>query len=323
MRLRLGLTDLARTRFAAATPYCELAVSVQVLQQPTSQFRRLWRSRRTPVPAQARRLQELIHAHGSVPTFLAPEGTGCLDDALDRIMSTPARQMRAELAEVRWTERPSAWVSDLAYGRRAALKELAAAMRAYHDQVLAPLWPSVQKVVSAELTARAWELAVHGAEATLNSLHPQICWRDGALDVHAPGESEIDLDGRGLRLMPSIWTRSAVPVSWRQPTLVYPIRAVSWAQLPTSNHHNRLATVLGTTRARVLRALTSAHSTTELARSIGISPASASAHAAALRGAGLVTTQRNGQAVRHELTELGRAMTSANPERTIAEAPLG
>lgn len=312
VRLRLGVADLARTTFAAATLYCKLAVSVQVLQQPTSQFRRLWCSRPCPVPAAARRLQELIPAHGSVPTFLAPESASCLDEALDRVLSTPVLQMRAELSEVRWTERPPAWVSDLAYGRRAALKELAAAMRAYHDQVLAPLWPSIQKVVSAELTARAWQLALHGAEATLNSLHRQIRWRDGVLDVHAPGNLDIDLEGRGLRLMPSIWTRPAVPVTWQRPTLVYPIRAASWAQLPANNNHDGLATALGTTRARVLLVLTSAHSTTELAQAIGISPASASAHAAALRGAGLVTTQRDGQAVRHELTDLGRAMTSIN-----------
>ena len=43
LRLRLGIEDLARTTFAAPTPYCELAVSAQVLQQPPSQFRRLWR----------------------------------------------------------------------------------------------------------------------------------------------------------------------------------------------------------------------------------------------------------------------------------------
>jgi DNA-binding transcriptional ArsR family regulator len=229
------------------------------------------------------------------------------------VLSTPAAQIRVELAEMRWTEAPSPWVSDLARGRRAALKELASAMRAYHDQILAPLWPSIQKVVSAELTARAWQLAVQGAEATLNSLHPQIRWRDGALDVHAPGDVDIDLEGRGLRLMPSIWTRSAVPISWRQPTLVFPIHAASWAQLPATDHHDRLAIVLGTTPARVLQVLTTAHSTTELARAVGISPASASAHTTALRGAGLVTTQRDGQAVRHELTELGRAMASANP----------
>lgn len=311
MRFRLGLADLARMTFGAATPYCELAVSVQVLQQPASQFRRLWRSRRTPIPVQARRLQELIPAHGSVPTFLAPENTGCLDEALETVLSTPAERMRSELAEMRWTSTPSPWVSDLAFGRRDALRDLAVAMRAYHDHVLAPLWPNIQKVVSAELTARAWHLAVHGAEATLNSLHSQIRWREGVLDIQAPGNLVIDLEGRGLRLMPSIWTRSAVPVSWQRPTLVYPIHATSWAQLPADDHRDRLAPVLGSTRARVLHALTTEHSTTELAHAVSISPASASAHAAALRGAGLVTTQRNGQAVRHALTELGRAMVAA------------
>ncbi|HEU4540965.1 MAG TPA: winged helix-turn-helix domain-containing protein [Jiangellaceae bacterium] len=312
MRLRLGLADLARTTFAVGTPYCELPISIQVLQQPASQFRWLWRRRRTPIPIQARRLQELIPAHGSVPTFLAPEGSSCLDEALDTVLSTPATKIRAELAEMRWTTAPSAWLSDLACGRRQALEELAVALRVYHDQVLAPLWPSIQKVVSAELTARARQLAIDGSEATLNSLHPQIRWRDGGLDVDAPGQLDFDLEGRGLRLMPSIWTRSAVPVSWRQPTLVYPIHPASWAQLPADNHHNGLATVFGTTRARVLQALTTEHSTTELARAVGISVASASTHATALRGAGMVMTRRDGHAVRHVLTELGRAVASAN-----------
>lgn len=323
MRIRLGLADLARTTFGAATPYCELAVSVQVLQQPASPFRRLWRGRRTPIPAQARLLQELIPAHGSVPTFLAPENSKCLDEALEAVLSTPADRMRSELAEMRWTSTPSPWVSDLAYGRRDALRDLAAAMRAYHDHVLAPLWPSIQQVVSAELTARAWHLAVHGAEATLNSLHPQISWREGVLEVRAPGDLEIDLAGRGLRLMPSIWTRSAVPVSWRHPTLVFPIHATSWAQLPADGNRDRLASVLGSTRARVLHALTTGQSTTELAHAVSISPASASAHATALRGAGLVTTQRDGQAVRHMLTALGRAIVAANSSSVESAAVSG
>jgi DNA-binding transcriptional ArsR family regulator len=93
---------------------------------------------------------------------------------------------------------------------------------------------------------------------------------------------------------------------------VFPIHATSWAQLPADGHRDRLASVLGSTRARVLHALTTGHSTTELAHAVSISPASASAHATALRGAGLVTTQRDGQAVRHMLTELGRAIVAAN-----------
>jgi DNA-binding transcriptional ArsR family regulator len=169
-------------------------------------------------------------------------------------------------------------------------------------------------VVAAELRDRAWQLATEGAEVTLNTLHPRIRWCDGVLEVGARTDADIDLAGKGLRLMPSIWTRPAVAIGWKQPTLVYPVRITSWAQeAPGVDHRDRLAVVLGTTRTRVLRALGGERTTSELARAVGISLASASTHAAALRGAGLVTTRRDGQAVRHTLTELGRAVASATP----------
>ena len=179
---------------------------------------------------------------------------------------------------------------------------------------MAPLWPTIERVVAAELRSRAWQLATEGAEATLNTLHPRIRWRDGALEVHAPGDADIDLAGRGLVLMPSVWTRPAVAIGWKQPTVIYPLRSSSWAQEdPGGDCHDGLAGVLGITRARVLRALVSEHTTSELARALRISPASASTHAAALRRAGLVTTRREGKAVRHALTELGEAVVTATP----------
>ena len=312
LRLRLGVEDLARTTFAAPTPYCELAVSAQVLQQPTSKFRRLWRAGPARMPAPARRLLELVPAYGSVPTFLAPETCGCLDEALDVVRSTPASRIRAELAEVPSSSVLAPWVRDLARGRVDALQELGMVMRIYHDHVMAPLWPTIQRVVAAELRSRAWQLATEGAEATLNTLHPRIRWHHGVLEVRAPGDADIDLAGHGLRLMPSVWTRPAVAIGWKQPTLVYPLRSSSWAQEDAGGDcDDRLAAVLGMTRARVLRALVSEHTTTELARALRISPATASTHAAALRGAGLVTTRREGKAARHALTELGQAVVSA------------
>ena len=313
LRLRLGVDDLARTTFAAPTPYCELAVSAQVLQQPTSQFRRLWRAGPARIPAPARQLLGLVPAYGSVPTFLAPESCTCLDEALDVVQSTPASRIQAELAEIPWSSGPSSWVRALARGSVDALAELGWVMRIYYDHVMAPVWPTVQQVVMAEMRGRAWQLATEGAEATLNTLHPRIRWRDGVLEVGGTTEADIDLAGRGLRLMPSVWTRPAVAMGWKQPTLVYPVRSSSWAQqCPVDDLHDRLAAVLGKTRARVLRALVREHTTSQLARELGISPASASTHAAALRGAGLVTTRREGQAVRHALTELGQAVASAN-----------
>lgn len=313
LRLRLGVDDLARMTFAPPTPFCELAVSAQVLQQPANPFRRLWRASGAGIPAPAHRLVELVPASGSVPTFLAPEDCACIDEALDVVQSTPASRIQAELAETPWPSGPPPWVRDLARGRVDALAELGTAMRIYHDKVMAPVWPTVEQVVAAELRDRAWQLATEGAEATLNSLHPRIRWHDGVLEVAAPTDADIDLAGRGLRLMPSVWTRPAVAIGWTRPTVVYPARPSSWAQSNSElDGRDQLAAVLGTTRARVLRALTSEHTTSELARALGISPASASTHAAALRGAGLVTTRRDGQAVRHALTDLGQAVACAS-----------
>lgn len=313
IRLRLGIEDLARTTFAAPTPHCELPVSAQALQQPASQFRRLWRAGHARFPPPARRLMELVPAYGSVPAFLAPETRGCLDEALDLVLSAPASLREAELAEIP-SSSLSPWIRDLACGRLDALKELGSVLRIYHDYVMAPLWPTIQRVVAAELRGRAWQLATEGAEVTLNTLHPGIRWRDGVLEVRAPGDADIDLAGRGLRLMPSTWTRPAVTIGWKQPTLVYPLHPSSWAQEDTrGDHRDGLAAVLGATRARVLVALIHEQTTTELARALRISPASASTHAAALRGAGLVTTQREGKAVRHGLTQLGRAVVAAAP----------
>jgi DNA-binding transcriptional ArsR family regulator len=51
----------------------------------------------------------------------------------------------------------------------------------------------------------------------------------------------------------------------------------------------------------------------ELARVVGISPASASEHAKVLREVYLIETLREGRAVRHSLTALGRTMLGQLP----------
>ncbi|MEV0152152.1 helix-turn-helix domain-containing protein [Micromonospora sp. NPDC050686] len=55
----------------------------------------------------------------------------------------------------------------------------------------------------------------------------------------------------------------------------------------------------------MLGAVVDAPSTSQLAEAVGVSVASASQHAAILRAAGLITTDRAGPAVRHALTPLG------------------
>jgi DNA-binding transcriptional ArsR family regulator len=317
IRLQVGVDDVARTRFVAPGPSCELSVSAQVVQQPTSAFRRLCAARGVRLSASARHLLEVVPARGNVPDFLAPEGTSSVDEALDVVTSTPAQQIRGDLA-IHPRPAASPWLVELAGGRVAAREELASSLRDYHDQVLARLWPEIEQALETDLRFRSWQLATTGVAATIDALHPGIRWRDGVIEVDGPVDAEVDLAGRGLQLMPSLWTRPGVTLRWAQPALVYPLGRLAWTTpTATRNHRDPLAALLGTTRARVLRALADEHTTSGLARALRISPASASTHAAVLRDAGLVTSRRQGQSVRHTLTDLGaRWMSDEGPSAT-------
>jgi DNA-binding transcriptional ArsR family regulator len=319
IRLRFGVDDVAQTWLAAPSPYCELPVCAQVMQQPTSHFRRLCAASGVRLSKSASHLLELVPAHGNVPDFLAPEGAHSLEEAVDIVISTPAQMIRNDLATLPGPA-ASSWVRGLADGCAFARKELASSLRDYHDQVLKLLWPAIEHVLDADLRFRAWQLATKGVAATVNGLHPGIRWCDGVVEVDGPLDADVHLAGRGLQLMPSLWTRPGFTVAWTQPTLVYPVGRFGWMAPPgATSHRDPLAAALGTTRARVLRALADEHTTSGLARVLGISLASASTHAAVLRDAGLVASRRQGQSVRHSLTSLGIHWTSSDrPDATKA-----
>jgi DNA-binding transcriptional ArsR family regulator len=319
LRLRFGVDDLARTRFAFPTLFCELAGSLQALQQPESRLRRSWRGTRPHAPFQAAPLLDLVPSHGSLPGFLIPEReNGSFDATLDAVQSTSLVQIRTEVAQAHPLPARAGWVRELAVGHRESLADLGQAIRSYYRNVFALMAPVLHDAAAAELRRRAWQLASRGIEDVLGTLHPLIRWRDGILEVGFPVQADVDLGGRGLCLCPSAaWTRPGFAFHWeQQPGLVYPIPPADWyLQMNRSDHEAHLAILLGATRARVLCALISEHSTTSLAAALGLSPGSASMHAAALRGAGLVETRRDGRAVRHILTDLGKRLVSAREVR--------
>jgi DNA-binding transcriptional ArsR family regulator len=71
-----------------------------------------------------------------------------------------------------------------------------------------------------------------------------------------------------------------------------------------------LGQLLGSRRAAVLSALTSPVSTTELARSLGLSAASVSQHLAVLRDAGLVNGHRVGRVVLYMRSPTGESLAA-------------
>src|SRR5262249_22100578 len=147
-------------------------------------------------------------------------------------------------------------------------------------------------------------------------LAPDLRLDDLTITARYPWDRHARLDGQGLVLVPSAFWTGHPLFTWdphEQSTyvLIYPARAARQGA-EVLNIGNALDSLLGVTRANALRTLHRPHTTSGLAESLCISVASASKHATTLRRAGLITTNRQGQAVEHRLTQLGMSLLQAN-----------
>ncbi|HEY3482028.1 MAG TPA: hypothetical protein VGL02_24290 [Streptomyces sp.] len=145
-----------------------------------------------------------------------------------------------------------------------------------------------------------------GASAMLHRLGHGIRLRPGVLELPTAFDADLDLGERALRIQ-------AVALSPRvtlaepaddQLTLRIPAGA---PPTPEPGQLRALSTLLGPGRAEALDVIVTSGGVTgrQLASLLGVSSAAASRYAAALRHAGLIRTQRMGQAVQHIATPLG------------------
>ena len=206
---------------------------------------------------------------------------------------------------------------NLADGDTEALDIVVRALRDFYAAVVAPRWESVISSFHGDVARRMPVLAAGGYQTLFGTLHQQLRWQDNGLERQGV-DLEHDLGGTGILMMPSaFWTGPPVFVldGERIPNvLVYAAQPDGRAGGPDHASpsgeagNDSLAILIGSTRAAVLRALAEPCGTADLAATTGISAASASEHAKALRDADLVQTRREGRSVRHSLTPLGRTM---------------
>jgi len=267
----------------------------------------------------------LARPKGYSPDFLTPAIDALdLDTALETVLGTDKRRLRADIAALATEVAVPAWVDSVAEGNAATLGRLAEAIRDYHAVALAPHWPEIRAQVRASRTRRA-ELAVSGGVGhMLGTLHPGARWDGSVLELPYPVDQDLRLDGRGLTLVPSYFCWQH-PITLadpdHQPMLVYPVeRSHGWVSgggdpQPKSRPQS-LGALLGRTRAAVLLTIAERPhlNTTQLARILGTSPASASQHATVLREAGLVNTHRHNGSAIHTLSSRGTTLL-AEPHR--------
>jgi DNA-binding transcriptional ArsR family regulator len=301
-------------------PLAETVLAVALLrcpQQPRTMLSE-WRGQ-VLLTQQMRPLTALLPpgCHGvDLPTLTGEKAT--IEQGLQALLDVPREHL---LVEMEYTDRRHrlselAWAMAEAGGRT----ELAEAAQAAYHELVQPFWPRIHGCLHAEQATRRQTLARGGPGALLASLQgPRIRWRPPVLEILMPGNVEMELGGRGIALVPSVFVGKNPSLHENpndvdeMPRLVLPAADAGGARLWAARRPggSALAALVGRNRAAVLHSIADGCTTTELASRVGISLAAASQHASVLRGAGLIVTRRQGTAVLHVLTPLGAELLQA------------
>jgi DNA-binding transcriptional ArsR family regulator len=320
LTIELEAQDLGRITFAdAPAPVLEIVLMLFELRRhsPAEGYGsqpggRDWQTpARSAFAAAGRPLLQLVPS--SRRAFYLDVLTPDAEEAFHLIQATPESVHRENVDRITHMnlEPVPSWLRRYADGDPVLLSQLDRALRAFHVACLAPRWPSVKARFHRDVAERTALLRRHGVITMLSTLSPDLCMRGMTLEGRYLWDRRVRLRGRGLTLMPSAFWTGHPLVTWdpqdtSRYVLIYPGRfALDYG--PQAS--DPLGTLLGFTRAVILRALLrQPQSTTTLARHVGISLSSASQHTSTLRAAGLITTERRGQAVIHQISELGMAL---------------
>ncbi|ATL26019.1 helix-turn-helix domain-containing protein [Streptomyces formicae] len=309
LRIRFTAEDLLQVTIAPRpAPLMEMVLALATSRRKDlpAFYGRWQRHARQSLPRGAYPLGELVAATGRGPMFLDPV-THVLEEGVDLVRGASAEFVRTELQRVCTRRAPSLWARGLADQDHDAWSVLNESIGAAYGSLLEPHWNRIRSGFDAERAWRVRQMADHGIRQALSSLGPGAHWQGTTVSFPAPYDWEVTLNGQGLLLLPSLfwhgWPLIAEPPDAPR-VLVYP----ATTPLPLLDKHlttDPLAALLGRTRAATLAALAQPRTTSELAQELHISQSSASEHAKALRNAQLVTTARDGKAVRHSCTPLG------------------
>ncbi|MEV7245998.1 transcriptional regulator [Streptomyces sp. NPDC093248] len=325
-RIHFTAEDLARTRLATTLgAAAETFDSVRLLRERGLglAFRPWQASVRGRLDGQAKPLSALMPERGPVIDMVSLAGDApSIEEAVDNFLGAPRDLMRIELEPIAFHPSHRTWARNLMDGDREARLDVAAALRHVHAVNLAPFARRVRSHLAAMRSACAHTLAEAGVEGLLTDLcTPLLRWRPPVLEVRHSRDADVHLGGRGLVITPTFFSSEQVELLQsplepdRAPVLAVPAVTGAAVGAPLwdvgESTDRSLGDLLGRTRAAALAAVADGCGTTELSRRLGISAAAASHHATVLRGAGLITTGREGKAVLHVLTPLGAALLEA------------
>lgn len=301
----------------AISPIEEVLHALRTLNRPgRSPVHARWAVANRPALAslEVDELVELVSGDIFFPDFLSPapaDRSTTIEDQLEALVHAPAEQVRAEITLSMAGRDATPLLTNLLDDPTSARDLLAAQLRRCWDVLVKPMWPRLRDVLAADVDHRARQFGEGGLVEVLTGIHPGVTVRGPRILLPSVQSARIELDERGLQLVPSVFTAS-LGVMLMPPSLVYPARgsATLWEDVPPSDT-DPLAGVVGRTKARLLRELAAPASTTVLADRLGIAPSTISQHVKALAAAGLLESRRAGRSVHYRRSSLGDELVSS------------
>jgi DNA-binding MarR family transcriptional regulator len=314
--INLTPDDLVGMRFAYR-PLLEIPLSFRVLSNPSFQapyLRWLNEARRSLNDAEFPYLSALATPSGYIPDFLTPApltNRVNIEDDFEDILATPDAVIRGDIQMLIAEHGDSEMRQFFLIHPREAVFCLVEELRLYWNRVLAHYWSRMISTLEGDMLHRGRLLALNGAGALFEDLHPTISYRPNQINIQPVCQClhhdvDFTLTGDGIQLVPMIFQgcgRMFQVTPGRRSMLAYGVRGTGlW---PQKQVMQSLELALGTGRARVLQALRTPATTGEVAYKLHVSAGTASQHLARLTKAGLVEPRRSGKRVFYTLTQRG------------------
>jgi DNA-binding transcriptional ArsR family regulator len=324
--IHLSGEDLAETRFAFS-PIWELGMSLfKPMRDPSKHALHLPWVQEARAAIEGHDLALLFavfpphnvpgEVHTYIPDFLTPPPEGPFpqfEEELDQVASTSPAEARRQIAKMRdalpgvpMPELTTAMIEDPA----PFMSRLVDQMREYWKLTIEPHWPRIRALLEADVTYRARQMALGGAELLFADLHPMLEWHDGTLILQKNYEAVLDPGGHGMVLIPAVFDWPGIAMmEGEQPTISYSPRGIAtlWDD-EAPERTGAMDELIGGTRADILRVLDVPMTTSELAHRLHLTPAAVSQQLGVLRRAGVVDARRQGREVFSELTSEGRRL---------------
>ncbi|NYD42750.1 ArsR/SmtB family transcription factor [Nocardioides panaciterrulae] len=315
IHLSLETQDLLQVRFAPSTLW-ETTGSLHVLgdRQPTYVHQRFRSRLLRRADRDLLSLLELTTISGWIPDTLTPIPGGTRASAVEElaaVAATPDESVDADLAVLGRHRPRSSWAGMTRVEFRERLAEM---LVRYWRAELEQHWERVEAIWASDIAHRQRIQSRHGLETTFHSLGNAITYQSSSLVLGCfPGVSTLDVGGHRVLLVPSVFQGQGLATAPGQPAgISYPARGAGTMWETELAASRELGALIGRTRARILSELGLPRTTTQLARSLELAPATVSAHLGALAASGLARGVRDGRAVRYELTAIGSQLLDAS-----------